>query len=163
MQSWLAEYLAHKEYELLLLAVSKSQRASSTQGRASFLFLWAPFFLCDPWSWEELGWWWWGGKGCWNHNLNVCASESMSTWVYLFSLADLIFIMSVHPSYWLVRGKPPLNLLLTWKVWLHATNWMSTDTNAQSVPVKMLSTSFSHGAGLCVAYKAHGNCARGNL
>ena len=69
-------------------------------------------------------------KGCWNHSLTVCASDSMGILVYLFSLADLIFTMSVHPSYWLVRGKPPLNLLLIWKVWLHATNWMPTDTNA---------------------------------
>ena len=87
----------------------------------------------------------------------------MSTWVYLFSLADLIFIMGVHPSYWLVRGKPPLNLLLTWKVWLHATNSTSTDTNAQAVVVKMLSTSFSHGAELCITCKACSNCGRGNL
>ena len=40
----------------------------------------------------------------------------MGIMVYLFSLADLIFTMSLHPSYWLVRGKPPLNLLLIWKV-----------------------------------------------
>ena len=46
------------------------------------------------------------GKGCWNHSLHVCASDSTGTLVYLFSLADLIFIMSVHPLYWLVRGNP---------------------------------------------------------
>ena len=44
----------------------------------------------------------------------------MDTSVYLFSLAELIFLMSVHPSYWLVTRKL-LKLLLTWKVWLHVT------------------------------------------
>ena len=46
----------------------------------------------------------------------------MDTLVYLFSLAELIFLMSVHPSYWLVTRKLLLKLLLTWQVWLHATN-----------------------------------------
>ena len=45
--------------------------------------------------------------------LNVCASDSTGTLVYLFSLVDLIFILNVHPLYWFVRGKPQLNLLLT--------------------------------------------------
>ena len=104
-------------------------------------------------------------KGCWNHSLTLCASDSMGIMVYLFSLADLIFTMSVHPSYWLVRGKPPLNLLLIWKVWLHATNWMPTDTNAQSVLVKMLSTFFSHGENALYLFQPWGRavcCLQGS-
>ena len=120
-------------------------------------------------------------KGCWNHSLTVCASDSTGILVYLFSLADLIFTMSVHPSYWLVRGKPPLNLLLIWKVKKKKSGMCDCMQPTEcpqirmlslfwwkcsllfSAMVKMLSTSFRHGAELCVAYKAHGNCGRGNL
>ena len=57
-----------------------------------------------------------GGGGCRDHSLSVYSSDSMGTLLYLFSLADLIFIIGVHPSYWLKRGKLPVNLLLTWNV-----------------------------------------------
>ena len=54
-----------------------------------------------------------GGRGgvadCGDHSLNVYSSDTSGTLLCLFSLADLIFIISVHPSYWLVRGKLPVN------------------------------------------------------
>ena len=59
------------------------------------------------------------------------------------------------------NGKTPTEVASDLKVWLHATNRISTDTNTQSILVKMLSTSFSDGAGVYVTYKARSHVGEG--
>ena len=79
-----------------------------------------PTLPLRPMAQEELGWWW----GTWVAEItSQCMLLRLHRHFNVFFLPGLFdLLMSAHPSYWLVTGKPPLKLLLTWKMWWHATN-----------------------------------------